>query len=411
MKKLILFLFALLSVLPIRSESSKKTYVLLVSFDAFRHDYVKKFDTPNFNQLMSSGMYANSMISTYPSKTFANHYSIITGVHAGNNGLVDNVFYDPDLKLLYSSKNHAMVENPAFYGALPLWQLAEQNGMKSASFFWPGSETKIAGSYPTYWKGYDASVPNEARIDTVMHWFNLPEDQRPRFISLYFSLTDDMGHRYGPYSKEVGNAVEEADRLVGVIMNDIKKTNLDINLVIVSDHGMVEVKPEGKYLLTEEKLYAGLDSTKYTAVNDGTHVRFYCNDKTYKETLYKTLNGKKDHLKVYKREDTPLRWHVRNNDREGDVLVVLKPGYDVVSQKIKQDILKRGGSIGTHGYDPKTKDVQGIFYAWGPQIPSGKKISSFENVNVYPFVAELLGIHNLPKIDGKKDVLDKYIQK
>lgn len=412
MKKFVLFfIITLSSFVSIQGKSEKQPYVLLVSFDAFRYDYVRRFEAPNFKRLIANGIAAKSMISTYPSKTFANHYSIITGIQAGNNGLVDNLFYDPDLRLVYSSSNRKMVENPTFYGGLPLWQLVQQNGMKSASFFWPGSETKIAGSYPDYWKKYDESVPNEARIDSVMNWFKLPEEARPHFISLYFSITDDIGHKFGPYSPEIKDAVLEADRLLGLIMDDIQRFGLDINLVVVSDHGMKDIKPRATYYLAEEDLYAGLDSTKYVATDCGTHVRFYCKDKFYKERLYQILKSKKHQFAVYKRETTPKRWHSRDNKRVGDVLVVMKPGYCVVPKKGKEGILERGKDIGVHGYDPKEKAVQGIFYASGPEIAVGKEIRSFENVNVYPFVAELLGIQIPPNIDGKTKVLEKYIKK
>lgn len=411
MKKIIILCWLLVSVFVTKAQTGDKQYVLLVSFDGFRHDYVEKYNAVHFKQFIAHGIAAKSMISTYPSKTFANHYSIITGLHAGNHGLVDNLFYDPDLQLTYTSSNRSLVQNPAFYGGLPLWQLVQQNDMKSASFFWPGSETKIAGSYPDYWKRYDGKISNAARIDTVMHWFGLPESERPRFISLYFSMTDDSGHNFGPFSPETRQAVMQADSVLGIIMKDLQQIKLPVNVIVVSDHGMVEIKPEADKLLAEEDLLSGIDTSKVITTLSGTHMRFYCKDSTYKKQLYQILKSKEKHFKVYKREELPLRWHSRDNKRVGDIIVVMQPGYDIVSQKDKSKILKYGRPFGNHGYDPATKAVQGIFYAQGPAILSGKKIPSFENVNVYPFIAELLGITNYPAIDGNKEKLEPYIRK
>ncbi|MBP1617452.1 MAG: alkaline phosphatase family protein [Bacteroidetes bacterium] len=411
MKKIFLFLIVLFSVIATNAQhGADKRYVLMVSFDGFRYDYVERYNAPNFKKFIANGIAADAMISTFPSKTFANHYAIITGLHAGHNGLVDNLFYDPATQTTYSTSNRLLVENPLYYGGLPLWQLVQQNGMKAASFFWPGSETKIAGSYPDYWKKYDGRVPNEARIDTVVHWLSLPQKDRPVFVSLYFSLTDEVGHQFGPFSDETRKAVLECDRLLGLIMAQLEAKHLEVNVVLVSDHGMAEIEPKAEKLLAEEKLFAGLDRNKMILTSSGTHVRFYCKDPSYKDELYYALKKRESHFKVYLREETPERWHCRENDRSGDVLLVMDSGYEVVPQKVKDKILKDGIAVGAHGYDPENRDVQGIFYASGPQIVKGKKIPAFENVNVYPFVAELLGIANLPPVDGEKTLLKPYVK-
>lgn len=408
MKKLFNTLFLFFFILSVDGFSQRDNYVLLVSFDAFRFDYVERFDAPNFKEFIANGIAAESLISTFPSKTFANHYSIITGLQAGHNGLVDNLFYDDSLATLYTTSNRQMVENPVFYGGLPLWQLVQQNGMKSASFYWPGSEAKICGRYPDYWKKYDGSVSNKARIDTVMQWLRLPEKARPHFISLYFSFTDDVGHRFGPNSSEMKDAVLQADSLLGYIMDELKKIDLGINVIVLSDHGMVEIEPKSERLLLDNDLLEGLDTTGVVTTFSGTHARFYCKDESVVDRLYQELKTKECFFSVYKKEDTPICWHSADNNRVGELLLVMQPGFIIVSAEDKQEILQNGKTIGVHGYDPYFRDVQGIFYAQGPLIFKGRRIPSFENVHVYPFVAELLGIRFIPVIDGKKEVLKGY---
>lgn len=409
MKKLFNSLFLFILFLSVDGLSQKKNYVLLVSFDAFRFDYVERFDAPNFKEFIANGIAAESLISTFPSKTFANHYSIITGLQAGHNGLVDNLFYDDSLDMLYTTSNRQRVEDPVFYGGLPLWQLVQQNGMKSASFYWPGSETEISGRYPDYWKKYDGSVSNKARIDTVMQWLRLPEKARPHFISLYFSFTDDIGHRFGPNSSEMKDAVLQADSLLGYIKDELKKIDLGINVIVLSDHGMAEIEPKAERLLLVNELLEGLDTTGVVTTFSGTHARFYCKNKLIVDRLYQGLKAKECFFTVYKKEDTPIYWHSADNNRVGELLLVMQPGFIIVSAEDKQEILHNGKMIGVHGYDPHSQDVQGIFYAQGPLIARGRRVPSFDNIHVYPFIAELLGIRNLPVIDGKIEVLKDYL--
>lgn len=410
MKKFFISLVLFFFILSVEGRAQKDNYVLLVSFDAFRFDYVERLKAPNFKEFMAHGIAVESLISTFPSKTFANHYSIITGLQAGHNGLVDNLFYDDSLATLYTTANRPLVEDPVFYGGLPLWQLVQNNGMKSASYFWPGSETQICGRYPDYWKKYDGSVSNIARIDSVMQWLRLPEKERPRFVSLYFSFTDDVGHRYGPNSSEMNDAILQADSLLGYIMEELGKIELEINVIVLSDHGMAEIEPKTERLLLKDDILAGLDTTGVVTIFSDTHARFYCKNDSLVEQLYEGLKAKESFFTVYKKQDMPFCWHSANNKRVGELVLVMQPGFIIVSPEAKQKILQNGKTIGVHGYDPYYSDVRGVFYAQGPRIVRGRRIPSFENVHVYPFVAELLGIRILPEIDGEIEVLNGYLK-
>jgi alkaline phosphatase D len=196
----------------------EKAYVLMISFDGFRYDYVDQYPTPNFDAFIKKGVAANSLIPSFPSKTFPNHYTLVTGLYPANHGLVDNTFYDKSRDVIYSMNKKELVQDFYFYGGLPLWQHAQNFGMKTASYFWVGSEAPIAGNLPSYHYAYDGSVSNNKRIKQVEKWLKLSEEQRPQFISLYFSLVDSEGHQYGPISPQTAQAVTEADKLLGEIM-------------------------------------------------------------------------------------------------------------------------------------------------------------------------------------------------
>ena len=200
----------LLIVLPgFRKDNRKpfRNYVLLVSLDAFRWDYSKIYNTPNLNKLAKDGVKADRMYSSFPTVTFPNHYSIATGLYPDHHGLINNSFSAPDLGLFYRMGDRTAVENPDFYGGEPIWVTAEKQGVRSASFFWVGSEAK----HPVYWKKYDESVTYEARIDTVIKWLNYSPDKRPGLITLYFDEPDATSHSFGPVSAQTGKIVARLD--------------------------------------------------------------------------------------------------------------------------------------------------------------------------------------------------------
>lgn len=385
-----------------------KPYVILISFDGFRHDYVEKYNAPNFKEFVKEGVSAEAMLPSYPSKTFPNHYSIVTGMYPNTHGLVDNSFYDSDLDVQYSIRNRELVENPVFYGGLPLWQLVQQNAMKSASYFWVGSETQIAGRFPNYYHKYDGAVPNEKRVDAVIDWLKLPESERPNFISLYFSLVDDAGHASGPNGKRTEQAVLEADRLLGLLMDKVSQIDLPINIVITSDHGMHEIQPEKENYLIVEGLLKDFDKNRFKFVNNGPHGHFYSEDKAYLKEIAQALKSRPDSHKyeIFFKSEMPEHWHYGSHKRIGDLLIKINPNYYLTSVSRRGLYVSRKIVKGEHGFDPdETEDMGAIFYAKGPNFKSGLRIEKFRNIHVYPMLAKVLGITQLPEIDGKLEVL------
>lgn len=400
MKKLLLLicLFTLQ-----KSVAQKQTpYVILVSLDGFRYDYVTKYNPPNLQTIIHEGAAAEALISSFPSKTFPNHYTLVTGLYPGHHGLVDNSFYDPTQKKGYGMKDRKAVEDASFYGGTPLWQLVQQHGMKSASFFWVGSEVSIHGKYPDYYLKYDDHFPNEKRVDQVIEWLKLPEPDRPHFISLYFSLVDTEGHNYGPNSKQLKQSVLKADSLLGRLTSELKKIKLPVNVIIVSDHGMVELKQDKSTYLTLNKMF-NIKDTSVVFVNGGTQTHFYTRKP---DSLYQLLKKQEDHFKVYKSSQFPSRWHY-DHPRSGDVLMVAEPGYYIqVNERNLSEAAAASPVFGAHGFDPMmVKDMYGIFYAVGPNIKTGVTVKPFENIHVYPFIAKIMGLKT-PTIDGNIKVLE-----
>lgn len=387
---------------------TESPYVLLISFDGFRSDYVERFDLPNFKQFMATGVRAEGIIPSFPSKTLPNHYSIVTGLYPGHHGLVDNYFYDPGRKSHFNMRMKQAVTDPYYFAGTPLWKLCSDSGILSASYFWVGSEVKDRGLLPDYFFQYDQSVPIKQRMDQVITWLKLPEQERPRFISLYFSSPDNESHLYGPFAEETKRSVLQLDSLLGVFMKQVDETKLPVNVVIVSDHGMSELRhQEDTYVFLDELIKP---QEGFVLVNGGTQAHLYVSDSMKCDSIFAHVKDGKGFYAVM-RHNFPERWHY-NHERSGDILLVAKPGFYLMTgsrEKILSD-KKPGALFGVHGYDALVvADMYGIFYAKGPALKSGIEIPAFENIHIYPLIAKILGLA-LPQIDGKKEVLEPLLR-
>lgn len=398
------FLAILLACALLAQPAPQRPYVVLVSLDGFRYDYAEKYHANNILAIGKAGAAAEAMIPSFPTVTFPNHVSIVTGQYPEHHGLVGNSFFDPARKEMYSM-NRASTES-AFYGYKPLWVVAEEQKVKSAAMFWPTSDAEIGGVRPAYWSLYDGHVANEQRVSKVLDWLKLPESERPHFITLYFSDVDSAGHSTGPDSPETERAVQRVDKLVGDLWAGIQAIPLPINLIVVSDHGMQTT--EGSVNLSEFT-----DLSKVRVVTEGPIAFVYAPDSETTEQVYAGLKGKSPKFDVYRRKETPARWHFSENERIGDLVICVKEATALSTAPPRERPGGgRAGSRGAHGFDPaEFKTMDAIFYAVGPNVKPGVQIKPFENVNVFPFMAKILGLQSPPGIDGSEKVLDGIYRK
>ncbi len=375
----------------------QRPYVILVSLDGFRYDYAERYHADNLLAIGKSGAAAEGMIPSFPSVTFPNHISIVTGMYPGHHGIVGNSFFDPARNAQYGM--HDSATDGSWLHAKPLWVVAEEQKVKAASMFWPMADAEIAGVRPSYWSLYDGSVPNEKRVATVLGWLKLPEAERPHFITLYFSDVDSAGHSFGPDSPEVEHAVQRVDKLIGTLWEGVQATHLPVNLVVVSDHGMQKV--EGSLNLGEFT-----DLSKMRIISDGPILLMYAPDHQTAERVYAQLKGKSPKFDIYRRAETPKEWHYSEDPRIGDLVVSANEPISLVVGPRPERPPTPGRSRGAHGYDPaKFRTMQAIFYAAGPNIKPGVTVKPFENVNVFPFITKILGLRNPEGIDGSEKVL------
>ncbi len=381
---------------PNSAQAQAQHYVVLVSLDGFRWDYAKRDGAKHLLAIGKEGVWApEGMLPSYPSLTFPNHFTIVTGLYPEHHGLVANGFLDQDKQARYAISDNAAVTDGSWYSGTPLWSLAESQGMRSACFFWPGSEAKIAGFQPTYYLKFDDKVDNDARIEQVIAWLKLPEADRPHFITLYYAEPDHEGHQYGPDAPETKAAVLKVDGLIGKLKQELDATKLPIDLVVVSDHGMV--KTEGPWITLDTFAdLTGFDSAGWL---------LYGKTEEDRARVYNQLKHASPQFVVYRRKDVPADLNYNSNPREGDPVVIATGPYAIRAHGPPPGKEDRAPTVGMHGLDPhKISQMKASFFAVGPDIVAGKTVAPFENVNLYPWIAHMLGL-TAPKTDGSLGVL------
>jgi alkaline phosphatase D len=360
---------------------------VLVSLDGFRYDYADRYAAPNLRAIGEAGAVAEGLIPCFPSITFPNHLSIVTGMYPENHGIVANSFHDPERKADYSMGQAG--ELGSWLKAEPLWVIAEKQGVKSAAMFWPTSDAEIGGVRPSHWTPYDGKMPNQERIQRVLDWLRLPASERPHFITLYLSDVDSAGHGFGPEAAETRAAVERVDALMGELWRGIQALSLPVNLVVVSDHGMQATS--GALYLRDYADFRGV-----RLIVNGPLGLIYASEPESAERIYRTLKGRSTSFEVHRRQDTPSRWHFSKDARIGDVVVLAREPLGLLT-----------APPGQHGFDPtRFQTMHGIFYAAGPNVRPGAKVKAFESVHVFPFLAKILGLQVPAGLDGSAKVLD-----
>lgn len=365
-----------------------QTPVVLISIDGFANHYLKKYQPPNISFLAGNGAKAQALLPVYPTKTFPNHLSIVTGKYPQQHGIVHNKFYHKALKENY--RLGAGKHNSDWLTATPIWALAEQQGLASAIYFWPESETKIEGKLPSYYFPYQHNTPNAQRVEQVVNWLKLPINKQPKFIALYFSTVDSAGHHYGSNSKQLAEAINAVDQQIGRLIDGVK--GIPVNIILVSDHGMVDVNSNNR--LVWQKLVKASASTHI--VNGQTQLYIYEADKKKQmdvrsQLLQSQINESTSQPKyrIYQKGNYPSHWHFTNNFSQviPDLIVDAIPPYTFVTPQSEEV------TAATHGYDLKlAKSLEAIFIANGPSFKQGTVVEPFENVLIYSIISRLLGL-------------------
>lgn len=398
LSRIVVLLLGLLTV----ASAGERPILILVSIDGWRWDYLDRFKPPALLALAARGVVSDGLIPSFPSKTFPNHYTLVTGLHPSRHGILSNNMRDPALPGFFSLGNDVVQKDTRWWGGVPLWVTVEAQGQIAGTMFWPGSDVEIAGDRPTRWRPYDHDYPNSRRVDEVVGWLREPEAARPTFITLYFSDVDTAGHDYGPDSPELANAAAAVDREIARLVAGVRASGLDArtNVVIVSDHGM-SANSRGRTIVLED--YVNLADVD---VIDWSPVLGVSPRRGSAEDLYRALKDKHPSLTVYRSEDLPAKYRLARHPRVPAVVGVADDGWDIVS---RQRMTRDYGERGNHGYDPIHRSMHGLFIAAGPAFREAMKAPRFENVHVYELLCRVIGVRPASN-DGDPKVTASFLK-
>ncbi len=383
------------ATLPARSAAPAQR-VVLVSLDGFRWDYLQRPAARRLREIAARGVHAERLIPSFPSKTFPNHVTLVTGLYPAHHGIAANVMLDTVLGRFTTGSNPS-VRDARWYRGEPIWVTAEKQGVRTAAYFWPGSEAAIGGVRPHWYYAYDGATMRSTRVQRILDWLAMPDSTAPRLIAAYFSDVDTDSHNHGPASAETDRAIAQVDSAIGAIIDGIAAlgATANVNVIIVSDHGMAEVNSERVIWLDD---YVSMDSLD---VADWSPVATIIPKPGAAAYVYRQLHGAHPRLSVYRKGELPAHLHYNDGERVTPIVAVADEGWSIGTRAAPGQ-MEAGRTYGAHGYDPALAAMGALFIAAGPGFASGRRVPPFQNIHVYSLLAALL--HLAPAAtDGSLD--------
>ncbi|MEO7415229.1 MAG: ectonucleotide pyrophosphatase/phosphodiesterase [Opitutaceae bacterium] len=379
----------LLGALGVRAAANPPTPLVLIAMDGFRWDYcdLHPEETSHLRRMRSAGVSARGLIPVFPSNTFPNHYSIVTGLYPAHHGIINNRMFDPRSGEFFVYNTPQSARQSHWWGGEPIWITAVKQGRISACSYWPGSEAEIGGTRPTYWKPFDyyERTPDE-RIGTVVAWFKRPHRERPSVVTYYIEEANTIGHDYGPDSPELVHGLKAIDEHVAKLQSRLAAEGVAANYVLVSDHGMTATSPERLLILDD---YLDLDRVQIDDAGSTISARPTDGDVAGLEAKLRRI----PHARVYRAENLPADFHLRAHPLIPSVWVVMDEGWRAETRAAAARPRKTGLPLrGDHGYDPSVAAMRGVFMAWGPSFKRGVVLPEFENIHVYNLLCAALGL-------------------
>ena len=378
---MIRLLIALFALTPAAAFAQSRPVTILVSIDGFRADYLDRGITPNLSKLAASGARA-TMRPSFPSITFPNHYTLVTGLRPDRNGIVGNVMEDARRP----GETFTMATADPFWWseAEPIWTTAERAGVRTATMFWPGSNLAIDGIRPHDWWQYSKDNSEAQRVDAVIDWLRRPAATRPQFVTLYFDTVDTAGHKFGPDAEKTNDAIRAVDAQIGRLTEGLAALGVSANLVVVADHGMAATSPARTI-----ELWKIARAKDYRAIGYGPMVGLVPT-KGREARLERALTKPNANMTCARKEKLPPNLHYGQNPRVPPFVCIARVGWLILAAPPPPDKPIEAG--GAHGYDPANHEMDALFVANGPAFRSGVALPAFDNVDVYPLLARLIGI-------------------
>ncbi|XP_051581199.1 ectonucleotide pyrophosphatase/phosphodiesterase family member 7-like [Myxocyprinus asiaticus] len=365
--------------------------LLLISFDGFRWDYDQDSHTPNLDKLVEEGVKAKYINPPAITMTSPSHFTTITGRWIEDHGVVHNLMFNVSTGLRMTHKGTLKKSEWWDNGALPLWITAQNQGLKTASFFYPGGGANYSG------KAVDRSLVEEhgqpddnetewqQNIDTVMGWYTKEEFD---LVTLYYGEPDNVGHAAGPETPERRKIIEQIDRIIGYLREAIRKNGLtdNLNVIITSDHGMTTVKKAHEVNEIKLSNYMNFLNLSRFDLLDYGGFGMITPKEGKEQDVYDALKNAHPNLTVYKKEEIPKHFHIAKNDRIQPIVLLADLGFNLNSRIILYI------NKGDHGFSNEEMDMKMIFRAFGPDFKKQFLAEPFDSVSIYPLMCKLLGV-------------------
>lgn len=379
--------------------------VLLVSLDGLGTDLLDRAPTPVLDRMAAEGVRARYLEPVFPTHTFPNHYTVVTGLHPDHHGIVANTMYDPEAGGWFRLDDRDAVEDPRWWGGEPIWVTAREQGLTAHTLFWPGSEAPVRGIRPNRWLRYDESLSYRARVDSVLSWLALPDDRRPDFVTLYFEEPDGTAHDHGPRAPETMAAAARVDTALGWLLDGLEERGqLDrVDLLVISDHGIAASSPR-RVVRLEDHLPEGLPMDSVRVVTHGPVAMLDARSgrpETVRRLLA-ALRGAHPRVEVHRKEGLPEHLHFGEHPRIPPVVALVDPGWLLLAGLPEEDGWQERIHRGMHGYDPTAPSMRSVFLARGPSFRRDATVPAFSSVHLYELMAHLLELEPAPN-DGSLD--------
>lgn len=376
-------------VAPAAPRAADAPVTILLSIDGFRPDYLRQGNTPTLDRLAADGVSA-AMRPSFPTMTFPNHYTLVTGLRPDRHGIVNNTMIDPARPGVTFRLSDSVQNRDRFWwdGAEPLWVTAEKAGIRTGTMFWPGSEADIGGIRPTAWVPYAAPFDTTQRVDFVLDWLRRPGAAQPGFVTLYFDTVDKTAHNAGFDSPDKLAAIRESDAGVARLLAGLATLGRPANLVIVSDHGMAPVPPANLIDVS-----AQVADPRMTVWAEGPQLSIFAKPGGA-AAVAAWLAQPMPHATCWARGAIPARFRFGTHPRTPDGLCLADRYWRFVGEP------PRAYLKGEHGFAPDDPAMAALFIAHGPAFAAGKRLATFDNVAVYPLLRDLIGLPAATGIDG-----------
>ncbi|KAM3866496.1 glycerophosphocholine cholinephosphodiesterase ENPP6, partial [Diretmus argenteus] len=300
--------------------------LLVFLIDGFRYDYMDDLHAlPGFRELVGSGVKVDYMTPDFPSLSYPNYYSLMTGRYCEVHHMTGNYMWDEASSKEFLIGTNADSRLPLWWdGSEPIWVTLQKLGKSVFMYYWPGCEVEILGVRPKFCREYVYNPSEKNLTDSIEHALNALQSGQGDMAAIYYEKIDVEGHHFGPDSEQVRTAVRRLDQAMQTLNHKIKEKKMadQLNIVLFSDHGMTQLQWMEKVIELDRYINMA-DIVKM--MDRGPVVSLWPKHNKHQQ-VYAALS-QVPNMVVYSRQDVPERFHYRGGKFVSPLLLLADPGW------------------------------------------------------------------------------------